>query len=107
MTEADIKGLLSALGLCVKAGKTVFGTPMVCEALRRGGKNAPVLVLEASDTSSGTHKRLCDKCSFYGVKHIRLECTGEQLAHAVGKSATLAALAVTDAGMCSLIERYI
>ncbi len=107
MTEANQKGLLSALGLCVKAGKTVFGTPMVCEALRRGGKNAPVLVLEASDTSDGTHKRLCNKCSFYGVRHQRLECTGEQLAHAIGKSATVAAVAVTDEGMRKLIERYL
>ncbi len=106
MTEADQRGLLNAIGLCVKAGKTVFGTPMVCEALKRGGRNAPVLVLEAVDTSDGTHKRLCDKCSFYGVKHLRLECTGEQLAHAIGKSASVAAVAVTDAGMCKLIERY-
>ncbi len=107
MTEASKKGFLSALGLCTKAGKTVFGTPMVCEALRRGGRNAPVLVLEASDTSDGTHKRLGDKCSFYGVKYKRLEITGEELAHAIGKGASVAAVAVTDIGMCGLLEKYL
>ncbi len=107
MTESDKKGLLAALGLCVKAGKTVFGTPMVCEALKRGGRNAPVLVLEAANTSDGTHKRLVDKCSFYNVKLYRLECTCEELAHAIGKSASVASVAVTDAGMCKLVERYL
>ena len=64
--------LLSTLGLCVKAGKVIFGVPMVCEAMRKGGKNAPVLVLEAADTSDNTHKKISDKCNYYNTKHIRL-----------------------------------
>ena len=36
--------LLSTLGLCARARKLITGTPMVCEALRQGGK-APVLAV--------------------------------------------------------------
>ena len=99
--------LLGAVGLCVRAGKVIFGTPMVCEAMRRGGKQAPVLVLEAADTSDNTHKRLCDKCTFYRVRHVRLSCDGQRLAAAVGKTGVLAAVAVTDEQMSRMAEAYI
>ena len=99
--------LLPSLGLCAKAGAAVFGVPMICEAMRRGGKNAPLLVLEASDTSDNTHKKITDKCKFYGVRHVRLSCTGDVLAAALGKSASLGAVAITDGGLCRMIEKYI
>ena len=110
---ADMAKLLSGLGLCVKAGKVIFGVPMICEAMKKSqdnGKNAmnfPLLVLEAGDTSENTHKKISDKCKFYRVEHIRLCCGGEQLAAAVGKSSALGAVAVTDMGMCLLIKKYI
>ena len=87
--------LLSTLGLCARARKLVMGTPMVCEAMR--DKRAPVVaVLEASDTSAGTHKKLTDKCAFYGVPHYRLAASTQQLGHAVGKTGAVAAVGVTD-----------
>ena len=98
--------LLGALGLCVRAGKVIFGTPMICDAMRRG-KQKPVLVLEAGDTSENTHKRLTDKCKFYGVRHVRMECDGERLAAAVGKTGALAAVAITDPQMSRMAEAYI
>ena len=87
--------LLSTLGLCARARKLVMGTPMVCEAMR--DKRTPVVaVLEASDTSAGTHKKLTDKCAFYGVPHYRLAASTQQLGHAVGKTGAVAAVGVTD-----------
>ena len=87
--------LLSTLGLCARARKLVMGTPMVCEAMR--DKRTPVVaVLEASDTSAGTHKKLTDKCAFYGVPHYRLTADTQQLGHAVGKAGAVAAVGVTD-----------
>ena len=80
---------------------------MICDAMRKGGKSAPVTVLEASDTSDNTHKRLVDKCSFYGVELIRLSCDGETLAHAMGKSAALAAVAITDANMSIMVKKQL
>ncbi len=99
--------LLSNLGLCVKAGRVIFGVPMICEALRKGGSNAPKIVLEAADTSDNTHKRLTDKCAFYGVRLVRLECDGAALASAVGKSSQLGAVAITDTGLTRMLEKYI
>ena len=103
----DVAKLLNAIGLCVKAGKVVFGVPMICEAMRAGRSNAPLLVLEAADTSENTHKRLTDKCKYYSIRHVRISCTVDTLANALGKSAQLGAVAVTDEGLCRLIEKYI
>lgn len=105
---SDAKNLLGLIGLCRRAGKTVIGTDMVCEHLRgRAKKGAArdkidVLVLEASDTSENTHKKISDKCIFYNVKHIRLQFDGAALGKAVGKS-YVAAVAVTDENLCRAI----
>ncbi len=100
-TDAARQKLLSGLGLCAKAGALIYGTPMVCEALR--DKRKPCLVLEASDTSASTHKKISDKCNFYQVQHVRLPVTGEDLAAALGKRSTLAAVAVRDENLCRVV----
>lgn len=97
--------LLSSLGLCARARALVFGTPMVCEALREPGKIT--LVLEAADTSDSTHKRLTDKCTHYGVRLVRLDASGEALAAALGKHRFLAAVALGDAQLCRMIEQHL
>ena len=78
--------------------------------MRTGGKskkNMPVTVLEASDTSENTHKRITDKCTHYGVEHIRLSIDGETLAHALGKSGSLGAVALTDASMRGMLQKHL
>ena len=87
--------LLSTLGLCARARKLVMGTPMVCEALR-DKRNPVIAVLEASDTSGNTHKKLSDKTAFYGVPLYRLTADTAQLGRAVGKTGAVAAVGVTD-----------
>jgi ribosomal protein L7Ae-like RNA K-turn-binding protein len=68
---------------------------MVCEAMR--DRKTPVIaVLEASDTSAGTHKKLSDKCAFYGVPLSRLTADTARLGRAVGKTGAVAAVGVTD-----------
>ncbi len=102
---SDEKSLLMMIGMCRGAGKTVLGAPMICEFLRKRGEKKnkgekpDVLVIEASDTSENTHKKISDKCKFYNVKHIRIKSTCESLGKAVGKGAT-AAVAVTDPNFC-------
>ena len=105
--SADIKKLLSTLGLCARAGKVIYGVPMICDGMRRGKGDRPVTVFEASDTSENTHKKITDKCSFYNVKHIRLECDGAALASALGKTSSLGAVAVTDENMSKMVEKYV
>ena len=43
MDTKQTEKILSALGLCVRAGKVIFGVPMICDALKKGGANKPVL----------------------------------------------------------------
>ena len=104
---SDVSKLLNSLGLCARAGGVIFGVPMVCEALRKGGSKTPIIVLESSDTSENTHKRITDKCNFYKTRHVRIDCTGDELASALGKSASLGAVAVTDANLSRLVEKYL
>lgn len=101
---SDRKELLGAIGLCARAGKLIYGIPMICEALKQGGKNAPVLVLEAADTSENSHKRIGDRCRYYQTKLLRLPVNGGDLGAAVGKTTTLGAVAVTDAGLAAMVE---
>ena len=74
---------------------------MICEALKKG--KTVYLVLAAQDNSLNSAKRLSDRCAFYGVRLVETEVTGEALAHAVGKSARLAAVAVTDENLARLV----
>ena len=88
--------LLSMLGLCARARKLVMGTPMICEALRKGGKTPVLAVLEASDTSPNTHEKLTSKCAYYETPLYRMTATTEELAKAIGKTGAVAAVGVTD-----------
>ena len=99
--------LLSSLGICMRAGAVIAGVPLICTALKKGGAVAPKLVIEASDTSDNTHKRISDRCAYYGVRRVRLESDGTALAAAIGKSSSVAAVAVTDESLCRLAEKYI
>jgi len=102
------KKLLTSLGMSVRAGAIIFGVPMICEALASEKKGkAPLIVFEAADTSENTHKRICDKCAYYGVKHVRLEIDGGTLSEALGKRSMLGAVALTDENLYRLVEKYI
>ena len=107
---ADEKNLLGLIGMCRGAGKAVIGVPMICEYLQKYRKKRPIgdeketelVVIEASDTSDNTHKKISDKCIYYKVKHVRIESTCEILGRAVGKGA-VAAVAIADKSFCRAI----
>ena len=103
---ANNQALLTSLGLCARARKLIFGVPMIIDALR-GGKNVPILVIEVCDTSENTHKRITDKCTHYGVEHVRVDVDGATLAHAVGKSGSLAAVALCDKSMKEMLSKHL
>ena len=100
MSDAN-RELLFAFGLCAKAGKLIYGVPMVCEALKK--QKSVVAVFSAADNSLNSAKRLSDRCTYYGVALHTLRVDGDTLASAVGKSGRLAALAVTDQSLCKLV----
>jgi len=107
---ADEKNLLGLIGICKRAGKAVVGVPMICEHLQKYRKKRPIgeekttelIVIEASDTSNNTHKKISDKCIYYKVKHVKIESSCEILGRAVGKSA-VAAVAIADESFCRAI----
>lgn len=96
--------LLTTAGLAARARKAVIGTNLLCEVLKDG---SILLVLEASDTSENTHKRLCDRTRFYGVRRVRLSVDGVRLGRAFGKTAAVAAVGITDSGIVRALERYL
>ena len=92
-----------SLGLASKAGKLIYGVPMIIEAIQKRKK--VYLVIEAEDTSDNTHKKLTDKCSFYGVEKIRIDADGVELASRIGKSSSLAAVAITDESFYQMVSK--
>lgn len=103
------KGLLSVVGLCHRAGKTVIGVEMICEALKKRGVrdgSDDVIVIEAKDTSENTHKRVSDRCAYYKARHIRLETDCLSLGRAVGKSA-VGAIMINDQSFCRAIDKQL
>ncbi len=107
------RGLLGIIGLCRGAGKAVIGVPMICDGLKaraqrngipESGISDGVIIIEASDTSENTHKRVSDRCAYYKVRHIRIESDCEALGRAVGKSA-VGAVMINDASFCRAIDK--
>ena len=101
----DKERLLGLAGLARRAGRVIFGTPMVCDAMRE--KKTVCLVLEASDSSANTHKRITDRCAFYGVSHRRIDVQMGELAHALGKDGDVAVVAITDQGLAKAMEELL
>ena len=101
----DTARLCSGLGLCAKAGALIRGVPLICEALR--SRQKPALVLQASDTSPNSAKRLVDKCRTYGVRLAALPINGEELAAAIGKTGTVVALGITQPQICRILTPYL
>ena len=102
MVNSDrMSDALRALGLCAKAGRLIYGTPLICEALKT--KKQIFLVVETSDNSENTQKRLRDRCAFYGVPKYRLNVDGNTLAGALGKNSRISAVAITDEQLCRLV----
>ena len=106
----DVKKLLGVIGLCRGAGKAIVGVPMICEHLRhqyeKHGEVRDVIVIEASDTSENTHKKISDKCAYYKVERVQITSSCEELGRALGKSA-VAAVAIADGGFCVAIRKQI
>ena len=95
--------LLGMLGLAARARQLAVGSALACDAVARGA----YLALTACDASPNTEKRMRDRSNFYECKYLRLDHTAEEIGHAIGKSGSVAAIAVTDPNFASAIERLI
>ena len=99
----ETERFLTFLGLCRRAGKTVHGTPLVCEALAR--RKPPYLVLLSGGASAATAKKITDKCRFYRVPLLTVPVDPERLARAVGKTSLLATVAIMDENFAREMRR--
>ena len=101
-----LKKRLSAIGMCMRAGKLAVGPDVAFDTMRafsqRKKGDRVYVVIEASDTSENTHKRITDKCTYYDVPHIRLSVGMGELAEAVGKIRAVAAVGITDENLYRL-----
>lgn len=105
---ADEKKLLGVIGICRGAGKAIIGVPMICEHLRslKSADAQDVIVIEASDTSENTGKKISDKCAYYKVQHYKIGSDCLSLGGAVGKGA-VAAVAITDKNLCCAVKKQL
>ena len=99
------KGLLRLLGLAARAGKLVYGAPMVCEALKKADKVCMVFV--AGNASANTKKRISDKCSFYKKQLVELDIDTAELGRILGKTGELAVVGLADNSFKEGIEKLI
>ena len=97
---AELKKVISLLGIAKKAGKVIAGTEMAVESVRSGKKDAVKLFLLASDASANTLKRIENTGAYYGIPVIRLETDKAELARVIGKQSLVSALGITDQGFC-------
>lgn len=95
--------LMSTIGLCRRAGKTVIGSDLAVKALRAGDCK---LVLLASDASENTKKRITDKSATYKTRLVCVPLTAEQLGIAVGKSNSVAVVAITDESLSGAVLKH-
>ena len=58
-------------------------------------------------TVPSTHKKLIDKCAFYGVPHYRLTADTERLGRAVGKSGAVASVGLTDPNLYKALAPHL
>ncbi len=104
-SQENNKGLFRLLGLAARAGKLVYGTPMVCEELKKADKIC--LVFVAKDASANTKKRITDKCSFYKKQLVELDIDTVELGRILGKLGELAVVGLTDKSFKEGIEKFI
>jgi len=91
--------LLSAIGMCKKAGKLVMGFDAVATAMRQGQVR---LLALTGDISPKSAKEIIRIAAQYSVKHLTIDsATMDDIKRTVGKRAGI--LAITDQGLADSV----
>ncbi len=96
--------ILSYLSLASASRSTVCGSDLVLKEIRKG--KGSLCVILSSEASERTTKQIKDKCAFYNVFLITIDCTLEELGRRIGKISPTAVVAVTNRGLCEQIKKY-
>ena len=95
--------ILTYVGLAAAKRSTVLGTDLVLKEIRK--QKGTVCVVIASDASERTKKQINDKCTYYNIPLIHLDCDMETLGKRVGKISPTACAAVCDRGLAEQIVK--
>lgn len=97
-----IPNYLNLIGISMRAGKCISGIDSIIEKIQN--RNV-FLVLIANDCSTGTKKKLTDKCQSYQVPFY--EVTDRYtLGNAIGKEERVA-IAISDKGFATKIQSLV
>jgi len=96
------QGVLSLLGMAVRARRAVKGSDNTLKAIQSG---QATLVLLAHDAGPNITKKMRDKCSFYHIPLVATFCRVE-LGHACGRDESVV-VAVTDPGFATKMLEYV
>jgi len=95
--------VLSSIGLAKRAGKTVTGTELVQDAVRKGKAK---IVIAASDISQGSKKKLVNTCVYYKAELVEYSDM-KSLSAAMGVKKLITSVAVTDENFKILIKKQL
>ena len=98
------KKIISLLGIARKAGKTVLGTDMTVESIRKKSSSVKVIIM-AADASQNTVKRIKNTSEYYGIHLIKLDADKLSLAQLMGHSSELSVIGVTDSGFADAMKK--
>ena len=102
------KKLAGLLGIAKKAGRVIAGTNLVTDAVRSGSvSKCPHAVFLAKDVSENTRKRINNCCTYYEVPLYDIPLTSAEVGDAIGKSGSVSAVGITDAGLCDALVKLI
>ena len=96
--------ILTYLGLAAAKRSVVTGSDLVLKEVRKGKKGCCVLL--SPDASDRTKKQISDKCTYYNIPLIHMECDMYELGKRIGKQSPAACAAVTDSGLAAQIIKY-
>ena len=102
------KKFAGLLGIAKKAGLVIAGTNLVTDSIRSGSvSKCPHAVFLASDVSENTRKRITNCCTYYEVSLYSIPLTIAEIGDAIGKSGSVSAVGITDAGLCDALVKLI
>ena len=102
------KKFAGLLGIAKKAGRVIAGTNLVTDSIRSGSvSKCPHAVFLASDVSENTRKRITNCCTYYEVSLYNIPMTIAEIGDAIGKSGSVSAVGITDAGLCDALVKLI
>ena len=102
------KKFAGLLGIAKKAGRVIAGTNLVTDSIRSGSvSKCPHAVFLASDVSENTRKRITNCCTYYEVSLYNIPLTIAEIGDAIGKSGSVSAVGITDAGLCDALVKLI